>query len=522
MLIDGNSIKGKLQYDICIVGGGVAGIVLACELIESGKKVALVESGGENFNKLAQDLNIATKFPNHFPDPHYSRLRFLGGSSNHWENNTSPYSPIDFEVREGIAYSGWPISFDEVNQYYPKAGDYCGVGSDGYNLEYWSTKLGLKPVTAGESELESRIAKAALPPTRFFYKHGHKLVNSKNIDVITFATLTDITYSPVSKNIESAIFSNHNGKTFSVVADKFVMSLGGIENARMLLHFNNKFEQMLGNQYDQVGRYFMEHPTPRAAQLFVNEPSLYNLYSSNVVDNVGVVSFLSLSDKLVESENTINLRMPLIPQSNYTLSDGISSFHVLSNAMSDGDWPDFAGKHMLNIVSDWDMVIEAIARKQFDKKLFESASEIGGFQIPMMMEQTPNPDNRIRLSNDKDRYNIPKIAIDYRISDADKDRVWRSLGLVAKEVGMLGIGRLKTLQERSSRIWSDQLGYSNHHMGTTKMSKTPGHGVVDQNLKVFGTNNLFIGGSSTFPTGSHVPPTLTIAALSIRLAEHLS
>ena len=97
----------------------------------------------------------------------------------------------------------------------------------------------------------------------------------------------------------------------------------------------------------------------------------------------------------------------------------------------------------------------------------------------------------------------------------------RPISRTANELGRLNLGRLKLLKERGERLWGDQLSFGNHHMGTTRMSSSEKTGVVDKNLKVFGGQNLYIGGCSVFPTGGHVPPTLTLVALAIRLAEHL-
>ena len=138
-----------------------------------------------------------------------------------------------------------------------------------------------------------------------------------------------------------------------------------------------------------------------------------------------------------------------------------------------------------------------------------------------MIEQTPDRENRISLSDNKDMFDLNSVVIDWRITEEDKERTWQSLEVAAQEIGAMGLGRFRLLKERSERLWGDQLGFSQHHMGTTRMSSSPVKGVTDSNQKVFGVNNLFVGGSSVFPTGGHVPPTLTIAALSIRLAKHI-
>ncbi len=523
MIENGNSIphKAKLACQICIVGGGVAGIVLANELKDHFEDIILVESGDINYQQESQDLYQAERFPSPLPDPHYARLRFLGGSSNHWQNNTSPLDPIDFEHREWIPNSGWPISYSDLSVHYIKAQFYCGVETDGYQTNYWTKKLNKIDLVANSKILQTRITKASNPPVRFFAQHGQAIVDTKNIRILTNSNLVDIDYDKQTKKAKNITIINNKGNSFTLHADTFVIGLGGLENARILLAFNEKYENKLGNQGDKVGRYFMEHPTPRAAHLFTEKPESFDFYQASLLKQKYVLGFLTLSNDALRQNKTTNLRMPMVPVSEYTISDGISSSHILGEALSDLTLPEDTASHLYNIISDMDMVLEAIARKKFDSHLFDDANNVGGFEIPMMMEQTPSEDNRIKLGTKRDALGIPKIIIDYKISDSDKNRLWTSLEVVAQEIGAQSLGRLKLLKNRASRIWNDQLGFSNHHMGTTRMSTTPETGVVDSNQLVFGTENLYITGSSVFSTGGNVPPTLTIVAMTIRLAEHL-
>lgn len=522
MLIDGNSsdvTSEMLTSQVCIIGGGAAGIVLANELIDKYERVLLIDSGNVNYVQEAQELYKANSFSKPLPDPLYSRLRFLGGSTNHWQNNTSPLSPIDFEDRDWIKDSGWPISFSEVDQYYARAQQYCGVGSDGYDPSYWAKKFGKVDLFAESEVLTTGIAKSALAPTRFFAAHGEKIQLSDRVTILTNSNLTDVDFD--GQKIKSVKLISNQGQEHTVTADKFVMALGGIENARMLLTFNSKYSDKLGNQSGNVGAYFMEHPTPRAAHLFIDNEATFDFYQMNNAQTKYVTPFISLSSKTLSEYSTCNVRMPLIPQDNYTISNGISSSHIIADALKKGDMPNDFGEHLYNVISDFDMVLEGIARKSFDTKLFDHADEIGGYESAIMMEQLPHKDNRIQLSPEKDRLGIPKIDIKYKVHQQDKDLFWRSLLLIGQETGALSLGRLKLLKERSTRIWESQLGFSNHHMGTTRMASSPEQGVVDQNCRVFGCDNFYVAGSSVFPTGGHVPPTLSIVALSIRLAEHL-
>ena len=523
MIIDGNDLPNdsRVDCDLCILGGGVAGIVIANELKDTFGDIVILESGGEEYTPEAQELNAPASVPELHPDPSYARLRFLGGSSNHWENNTSPFSPIDFEKRDWIPDSGWPIEYSDVQPFYSRAAFYCGTQEDGYNIDYWRPRLNGQDILQGSDLLVSQIAKFSYPPVRFFHDHGKSLTDSQHIRIFKNSNLVDLKFESASRKVKSVEASSNNGGRFTVNARLFVMCLGGIENARMLLIFNDKYEKKLGNQGDSVGRYHMEHPTPRASHLITQEIDTFSFYEGNDLGSRWVSSYMSLTEQALVRHQTTNLRIPLVPATNYTLSDGIASYHVLGDSFKSGEIPENFGTHIYNFLGDIDEIAEAVSRKKLDKKLFDSASEIGGFEIPAMMEQTPSRDNRIVLGESRDRLGLKQVEIDWRLSEADKDRVWTSLQILANELGALGLGRVKLRKAHASRLWSDQLGFSQHHMGSTRMSEDPESGVVDKHQRVFGTDNFFVSGSSVFTTGSHVPPTLTIVALSIRLARHL-
>jgi choline dehydrogenase-like flavoprotein len=523
MIIDGKLLKQPTKYsaDICILGGGVAGIVLANELKDRFSNIIVIESGSESYSQEAQELYSPAKVPTLYPDPSYSRLRFLGGASNHWGNNTSPLSPIDFEKRDWIPNSGWPISYKDIEPYYAKAAKYCGTAEDGYDTKHWLNYFNKKSLTGDSVNLEIGIAKAAMPPVRFFQTHGKPLETSKNITLIKNSNVIDLEFEEKSKEVRNITFNSYSDVNHTVEATQFILCFGGIENARMMSFFNEKYNNKLGNKNDNVGRYFMDHMTVRASHLQTLNRDLFELFEGKLIDSRRILSFFQLSEKALIDNQTTNLRLPLVNASQYDLSDGISSFHILSQKFASGNWPDNFMNHFGNLFTDIDMVIEAIARKEFDDTVFDNANKFGGYRIPMMIEQTPSRDNRIKLGSVKDRYGIPKVEIDWQLTNTDKNLAWKSLELVAREVGAQNIGRMRLLKERESRLFGDQMGFGSHHMGITRMADDEEKGVVDKDLKVFGTENFYIASCSVFPTGGHVPPTMTMVALCVRLAELL-
>lgn len=525
MIVDTNTLLESVDetFEYCILGGGVAGITLATELLKSEKDICIIEGGDETFTMDSQSLYEPAAAPLNYEDPTYDRLRFLGGSSNHWENNTSPLNATDFEEKEWVKNSGWPISYEQIEPYYLKAAEYCGTGSDGYKTQYWADKFQQTDPMQNSSKITTNIVKGATPPTRFFNKYGDMLKTQKNVTVFKNANLVDIEFDQTSEEIKQITFSNFNKVLHTINAKVFILCLGGIENARYMLIFNQKYQNALGNKGDNVGRYFMDHPVLRAAKLYPNDKDKFSIYTMRKhIDTKMVSGFIEVDESAIRKHKINNVRIPLFERNNFIISEGIESFHVLSSALDNDHLPDYFGQHLINILSDIDMVSEAIARKTFDSKLFDHADDFGGYDLPIMIEQTPHRDNRVYLGEAVDKLGIQKILIDWQLHQDDIENMWKALELIGAELGKLGLGRLKVMKEYEERLVSEKMYFSHHHMGTTRMADNVDKGVVDANLKVFGTKNLYISGSSVFPTGSHLPPTLTIAALTVRLAEHLT
>ena len=136
-------------------------------------------------------------------------------------------------------------------------------------------------------------------------------------------------------------------------------------------------------------------------------------------------------------------------------------------------------------------------------------------------EQAPDPDSRVTLSSETDQLGQNQVKLDWRLNEQDRQNIMQMHDVLAHELGRAGLGRLRLDFDGESPEWMSSLRGSYHHMGTTRIHVDPKQGVVDENCRVHGISNLFIAGSSVFPTVGHANPTLTIVALSLRLAEHL-
>lgn len=523
MLIDARRVPEgeEVKCDLCILGGGAAGITIANELHSTGLDIVVLESGGLEFDDQDQALYQAADFDEPYPDPLWSRLRYWGGATNHWEGNCSPLSDIDFEERSFVPHSGWPFDRAKLQTYYDRAKRYCQLGTGSFDQQDWSDRSEVSSLDLSRSKLRTGLSRYS-PPTLFGQVWGPHLIEGSAVRVFHKANVTNVEFDERTTEVRRVEVRSATGSSFFVKSGVFVMCLGGIENARLLRFWNYGNDNRLGNQCDSVGRYYMDHPVVEAAVLLpIPTQETFAFYQPHEVDSGEITGFLELSKETLLENNLTNIRMPLIPASTYFLSDGVSSYHILKEKEKLLERFGETWRHLRNVLLDLDMVVEAMGRKRKGKRTFEKSDDFAGFLMDIMMEQLPNRENRIALSKNVDAFGVPKVDVQWQLSQAEIDNTWKALDVVAREVGRLGLGRLRILKDRSARIWGSQLSFGNHHMGSTRIWKDPEHGVVNENLRVHGTQNLFVAGSSVFPTGGHVPPTLTVVALSIRLADHI-
>ena len=520
MIIDALEVQAgaEIPVDVCVIGAGAAGISLAVALSSSGLIVGVLEGGGLDFEDESQELYAGTVFGEDYPDPLYSRLRFFGGTTNHWSGQCAELAEDDFKPRPWLSAEGWPIGKADLDPYYSRAQSYCGISEVSLDIAHWEQKREKRVLSEQLSWLDSS-ATFGSPHSLFGEFYRPSLISSDTTIVFLHASVVSIEANDAATAIERVqVVSTHEERRFSVEARTFVLAGGGIENARLLLVSRSVNERGLGNDHDLVGRYFMDHPVAKAAIFYPSDPAKVSRY---LEFDPGAPAWFRISASTMRQEGLAGVKLPMIPVTRYFASEGIESFHVLLKAVEDGAVPRNFARHFWNVARDIDMVAEAAARKWFDMSITSEADHRDVYLVDAMLEQLPDRDNRISLSSERDRLGLPRPEIHWRLAAADRESLWRSCELLGRGLGASGAGRLRILGDQEGRTWNDLVNFGHHHMGTTRMHDDPKHGVVDRNLRVHGLHNLYVVGSSVFPTSGHVPPTLTILALAVRLAEHL-
>lgn len=530
-----------LEADICIIGSGAAGIAVALSLTGRGLNIIVLESGAEGFSKQTQNLYAGELADEklHSPPDKYRHRRF-GGSTAIWGGRCMPFDPIDFEARDYIPQSGWPITYADLAPYFPVANRLLEAGEYIYD----ANSLFNKPMFQGFTSdvLITNNMERFSCPTNVASRYRQRLALADDIQVILGANCTGIRLNNAADRVNHLDVASLDGKKIKVKAKQVVLATGGIEVARLLLASNDVCKPGIGNQQDLVGRYYQCHIAGNLGKLTIFGPTS-NVRHGYEVSSEGIYCRRRLSltvetQKKIKAGNMVaRLHFPKIVDPSHKIGV-LSGLFLAKNFISyeygkrlkDGQASVSTYlKHFSNIILDpidtfrflyhW-LTKRTLAKRKFPSVILNNKSN--QFTLEIHSEQYPNPDSRITLIEEHDVLGMPRVKIDWRYLPADIESVRRSLDVFVEEFTKSGIGTFEfdasELEEDLTRFGA----YGGHHIGTARMGSNPETSVVDANCKVHHVDNLYIASSAVFPTSGQANPTLTIAALSLRLADHLA
>jgi len=528
MLIDLNAASGpmELETDICVVGAGAAGVALARKLVNCGHDVCLLEAGGMDFDQSTQDLCFGENVGMEYYELEHSRLRFFGGTTNIWGGRSVPLDRIDFEKRDWVPHSGWPITLDDLESYYRVAHESLELGEYDYSSDMWE-KLQLAPIDFDPEEIAHLFWRFDGKEERFNSEQVDDLIAAANARIVLHANVIQIQASESTREVQHLVAKTLQGREVTMRAKHFVLACGAIENARLLLLSDDVEKTGIGNSNDQVGRYFMEHPHGRIAYIKTDDPAWFWAQYRKRYPKTGppLAPALVAPETLQRRKGILNsaatFKIQRKPEHGLGLSKKMymNLKHDLNATRTNRRlW------HLYRGLLDW-------LQKHVSMTLLRAGARARGMELYLMAraEQAPNPDSRVRLSSEIDALGCRRGDLDWQLSELDKRSVLELARAMGREFKRLGLGTLETMPwlEDGTAAWPVDPTVGNHpiggyhHMGTTRMSDSPANGVVDANCTVHGYGNLHIAGSSVFTTGGWANPTLTILALSHRLADHL-
>lgn len=487
---DSGALSGT--FDACVIGAGPAGITLARRLAAQGLSVALMEGGGLDISEESQDVYRGTNIGLEYFDLDICRLRYFGGTSNHWGGWTRALEAVDFRERDWVPLSGWPITQLDLDPYRAEADSILDVPS--------ATEAPNLPLRQTRYDFE-RFQFRFSPPTRFAEKYRAEIEASDRIACYLNANLVDLRLDDARGTVTQAVFRTYDpaAAPVAVRARAFALCTGGIENARLLLNFTSQVPDGIGNGSGWVGRCFADHP-----HFVLAECVLRVLVRER--------EFYQPTELFMEEHGCLNFGLRLEPR-------WIWPSELPSIAREDTPPEDFT------------ILLERLVRDSFvDRTLTDRLvlpePPAQTAVIRQASEAAPNPDSRVTLSDETDAFGLRRVALDWRLAEQDILTMRASVVAFGAHMADQNIGRarmapwLEADTPSFPGIDDDEVG-GKHHMGTTRMSASPETGVVDANCRLHEVSNLYIGGSSVFATTGHCNPTYTIVQLALRLGDHL-
>ena len=535
------SQESQFEADVCIVGGGPAGIAVARELIGADLQVLLLESGGLGFDVVAQDANRGAVVSPEFTSAALSngRHRQFGGTANLWLYRTIPddgrrYArslppeALDLERTNGAETSGWPVDAAALTPYLARAQHVWNGAAYDYEAATWATGAE-SPLRDGETDLVTRVSQHG-PGDVFTFRYRDELIQAPNITVLPRTTALDFTTSRDGASVTGVDAVDGEGSPTAIRARAVVLCGGGVENARLLLASRIGSPGGPANQHDNVGRYLTDHPefTMGAIDLDATiDATRFADYDLRWVGPTLVSNFVTLREDVKRAEGLLNVSGALVAHGHgYGSATHRAIASILAGRAQHGVRSlvrDLltVGRHPDHLIALMRSRREGPAFREFSGGWSTSGRRLSTLEVHGASEQTPDRENRISLSREPDHYGRPRAELHWSWSADDRRNVARSVELIGRAFAEARIGQFRawTRLDSGASVRFDGL---HHPMGSTRIDADPRLGVVDANLQVHGVEHLFVAGSSIFPTGhGYANPTLSVLAFAIRLGDHL-
>lgn len=491
-------------YDVVIVGAGAAGLFLASKVSRE-RRVLVLESGHFAEDGDRQQLNEVVQEGKHMQAAVWGRKRAIGGTTIAWGGQSLPFAPLDFEEREWVHGSGWPIAYRDLEPHYKAANRAIGVDEADYRDDAFRL-LSYVPPLFNQDSVDLHVSKWTPDPN--FRRVFSKSINT-SFDVVYNAQVTNLRFE--GNAVEGIEVSNFEGHSSTAPTPTLVLACGGLETVRTLLLASDRSRIFTDVQRARLGRGFMDHPCIDAGVVESERPyRLQQAFATHMHRRRKYSIRLTASETLVRRLRLLNVSASLMFVQHDGVFDPYSEFRDFRQLLA-------RPANFLITSGAFVRTAAALVRHRFVYKHGTAA------RLSLMCEQEPLDQSRIRLHRTAtDRFGLPLLTVDWRISSKTWETVTTFSHVLQNEFDRLDLGHVHLRPEVQGSVdRSDLLTDVNHHMGGAAMGADPQTSVVAPDLRVRGVSNLFACSTAVYPTGSHSNPTLTLLALADALADRL-
>jgi choline dehydrogenase-like flavoprotein len=504
---------------VCIIGGGIAGLISASRLSTSGRRVVVLESGDQKPLRQFDAFNLVEQTVETYQHAVDGRVRALGGTSNTWGGRIIPLTHHDMMPRDYLGLSGWPIDRADLDGFTPDIERLFRLDQTSYEeLPASPSRLDDNTLSGSHQDMIARWPKW---PT--FRRRNvalllrHTVAIKRNPEIWLNATVFDLLFDGVAGRLTGVTAKSVNGKRLTVTADWFILAAGTLETTRLLLQLDELTDHRAFAGCDALGRYFNDH-----LQIEVGRVKPIDSKRTNLVfgPHIGGTTWRSLHLETTvgaqrgdqAASGYVTIRPELSPRSIYHYARN------LGKSVQARRFPELVPK--AEIAKDLGSLAPALYWRVRHKQVHFSPS-IDLF-VDARIEQVPNSLSRLTLSKQRDELGAPMLGMDWRKTDSDKHTL-RSVLLRARR-----FWRSTFLHATSPIAWSinpdqddlvEQTMDTRHPAGTARMGTDPRRSVVNPRLACHAVPNVLVASAAVFPSSGSANPTLTIMQMAFRAAE---
>ncbi|MEJ5915900.1 GMC family oxidoreductase [Pseudokineococcus sp. 1T1Z-3] len=504
---------------VVVVGSGAAGLALALALGDAGRRVLLLESGGDVADPGAMaegdGLNGGVVDALPYNGLGVGRARVLGGTTQLWHGQCMRLHDHDLQERPWVHRSGWPVRRAELDPWYARAEEWLDVSGRGYEEDRWSEHPGLPRVPWDPAHLQHDFTEYLRQPL-LGTEHRGRLAAHARVEVLLHATVARVrTEEGATTGVEVV---RPDGTRAELAAREVVLAAGTIENAR-LLQLSDPEGVGLGDGREHTGRYLQDHPIIRTAEVLPTDFRV--LQDRYVVLRRGgrrLFPKVRLSARAQEEHQLLAATAVFVHEHAHP---GLGASRRLALAARARRRPE----HLVREVATAATAAPAVARTAYRRlvrgmAIGERPSHVW---LQLWVEQAPDPERRVYLADELDAHGLPRARVRWTCSDLELETTRQMTRWVGADLERLGIATLRELPSMTDDdAWRGSVLDAAHPAGTTAMAPDPADGVVRTDLEVHGVRGLSVVGGSVFPTSGYANPTLTVVALALRLAERLT
>jgi len=508
---------------VCVVGGGLAGLVLGSALARRKVDVVVLESGGSSHPSGPHDLNEVICTHTRYDGATRGRARGLGGTGAVWGGALIPFLPADLESRPWLGLEPWPVHYQDIARYFRAVEQYFDVEEGSFEEERCDT-VAKKPTIYDLECFSVRLAKWPRHKKRNLrLALWNDICMAEHLRVYVNATAVDMVLCNDGWSVLEIQARSPEGNEIRIKARHFVFAAGAIESTRLMLLLDRKSGGRVRDLSPSLGQYFVDHVSMPVGRIRVDKKSALQILNKLLGFRFGRGTLRSVRFELKPAVQR-RLGFPSAFAHIAPVPSRQGAYDALRALVRDiqrGRVPE--PRTIGAIVTDAQYLLRLLDWRLRHKRL--PWPDTPTLEVHVVIEQIPSQDRTITLACERDRFGVEKASIHWYVTKEERDALWEIAKCFARDMNNFfiasGIGAEVLLGRAEA---NDNLAGCDiyHPAGTTRMAVQPEKGVVDENLLVFAIKNVSVVSTSVFPSLPSANPTFTLLALALRHADWLS